>query len=96
MVSCRLSQENQSNASEKLVFGIPPGGFTGRFFDIPQEVFGNLSPGPLETGLRHLATFAPGDALLDRSNSMWMLRVAAAPRFFKRPFESGMMGLRQA
>jgi len=41
------------------------------------EVFGNLSPGPLETGLRHLATFAPGDALLDRSNSMWMLRVAA-------------------
>lgn len=59
------------------------------------EVFGNLSPGPLETGLRHLATFAPGDALLDRSNSMWMLRVAATPRFFKRPFESGMMGLRQ-
>jgi hypothetical protein len=49
----------------------------------------------LETGLRHLATFAPGHALLDRSNSMWMLRVAAAPRFFKRPFESGMMGLRQ-
>ena len=40
----------------------------------------HLLQGPLETGLRHLETFAPGDALLDRSNSMWMVRMAAAPR----------------
>eukprot|EP00435_Cladocopium_sp_Y103_P027844 s2366_g6.t2 len=37
----------------------------------------HLFQGPLEMELGHVKTFAPGDALMDRGNSMWMVRVAA-------------------
>jgi hypothetical protein len=30
--------------------------------------------------LQHLETYAPGDALIHRRNSMWILRLGAAPR----------------
>ena len=33
-----------------------------------------------EVDLQHLETYAPGDALIHRRNSMWILRLGAAPR----------------
>ena len=36
-----------------------------------------MSKGPMEMKLRCLETYAPGDALMERTNCMWIIRLAA-------------------
>ena len=39
-----------------------------------------LSDGPLDVKMGYRETYAPGDALLERMESMWIVKVASVPR----------------
>ena len=45
-----------------------------------------LSDGPLDAKMGCRETYAPGDALLERMDSMWIVKVASAPRIWMLAF----------